>query len=131
MIRAKIIEIRNENFLSAIRKIANSSSYKNLKATFECGKLVKKVELSLKNADELVKESIEKNVVKDENGNPVIENNQYNILPEKISTFDQEHKEMQETCEIEIDFLPIDLEILEGVNLTPIELNAISFLIKG
>jgi len=131
MIKVTLAKLRNELFLSAIRKIANCSNFKTLRATYETSKVVKKLDEAMRQSDILVKESIEKNVVKDENGKPIIENNHYNILPEKIATFDQEQKEMLETCEVEIECEPINLDLLDGVALTVNEILAIDFLIKA
>lgn len=100
----------------------------SIKPAYWFGKLGKKLHKEFTEFEENRVKLAKKHALKDENGQPVIENNKYKFAD--IESFNAEFKELAET-EIEIDFNPVSLEQLGDVKISPIVMMGLEKFIEG
>ena len=88
-----------------------------IKPAYWLGKLAKKIQKEFAELEENRMKLVQKYARKGENGQPLVENNKFLFADQ--GSFDLQYKELIET-DIEIDFIPIALDKLGDVKLSPI-----------
>lgn len=99
------------------------------KTAYKIAKLVKKMEEEYALFNESRLKLLNKYAVKDEGGQPVVENGNYKVLPESIANFNQEIAELLD-AEVSFDLEPISLEEIGDIEFTPAEMLMIDSFIK-
>lgn len=107
----------------ALRKISQASL--SAKAAFQIAKLLTIIDVELKNLDEIRYALFEKYSQHDESGKiQVDENNNIIVSKDNVEAFTKEFSELMAT-EVSFNFGSIDVELINGVNLTPTEAGSI------
>ncbi|MCI9293216.1 MAG: hypothetical protein HFF01_03190 [Erysipelotrichaceae bacterium] len=123
----KLIELINA--MEVISKLYNCKKL-NAVTAYRIGKNVKLIQAELDAYNESRKKLIEQYSDKDEHGNAIIKNDQYQFSKENqdkfISNMNEVHQE-----EIQTEFKKIKLDQLDKVELSPMELESIHFLIEA
>ena len=102
-----------------------SQSTLPIKTTYKLLKLSKFVQSEMDNYQKILDTIIEKYADKDENGDVIrLENGNFQIAEEAV---DKANKELQDlvSVEIEIPDIKFDLNELESIELTPVELDVL------
>lgn len=123
------IEMRDMlNSMEVLQKLSNKSL--KTKVAFQLARIIREVNKEY----ELFQNSREKLIVKyaeqDENGQPKVnEQNNYQIIPNKINEFNKEIQELLDS-HIEINAEPIYIDDIEDLNFTPTEMMMLMSFIK-
>lgn len=108
MIKTTLQEvITAEQFLAAL-----SNEKLRSKAAYQVARLIHDIRIELELFQERRIALIEKYADHDDNGEPIVENNQYKISKESSELLDKEYKELVET-EITLNANKIQLELLD------------------
>ena len=118
MIKLSLAEVKVSE--EAIKKILNSPL--DVKTAYFLGKTVKKFNEELQNIEAIRVKLVEQYGEVGENGSKQVQ-------PDKFRDFYKDYNEALK-IEVEFDIGKISLDKLESIKLTPIEINAISFLIE-
>jgi len=114
MIEVKLLTIINS--IDVLKELSDSPI--KGRTAYHVAKLLKKVEEELSLFNEGRTKLINTYSEKDENDNPIIENNSYKILPTKVNEFNEEIASLLNTV-VSIDAEPIPLEDLENIEIAP------------
>ena len=125
MIQAKLVDVIGST--EVIKKLLDSPI--KGRTAYKIAKLIKRLDEELALFNESRGKLLNKYAVKDENGQPIIENNGFKIALEHVEDFNRESAELLNTS-ITIDSEPIILEEIENVEFTPNEMLAIEPFIK-
>ncbi|MEW8993118.1 hypothetical protein [Clostridium sp.] len=113
--------------------VLGAISQKNLpiKVSYAIAKNIAKIESELKVYNKEKQKLIDKYSVKDEEGKPLIEDNNIRIAPEYIEDWNRDIKELLE-IENEVDIHKFHISELENSNctMTPAELMLIDYMIE-
>jgi hypothetical protein len=127
--RRKAMKLSNEKILADIAKLREiSKKVLPIKASYAIAKNMKKIEDELEIYYKEREKLIDKYAEKDENGNVKIDETGFIVFRDKES-WDREIKELLAIeNDIEIHKFPID--VLEGYNMSPVELMLIEYMIE-
>lgn len=122
----KLKEIVNAN--DTLTKLANATGLSSVVA-YRIMKNIKllseELELFEKNRMNIIK----KYCAKDDGGKPLLKENNYTIPNESLQEFNEQINELLEETAT-IDFKTLNIEKLDSLGLTPLELGTIEFLIE-
>lgn len=123
------MKLSNEKILADIAKLREiSKKVLPIKASYAIAKNMKKIEDELEIYYKEREKLIDKYAEKDENGNVKIDETGFIVFRDKES-WDREIKELLAIeNDIEIHKFPID--VLEGYNMSPVELMLIEYMIE-
>lgn len=124
-------DLKALDLIAALKKLANYGGFKSIRVTKDIGKIVSKWDREQKEAQELFVKLLKKFAELDEKGNvkPNLEANAPFIIPEEKADEFQKQMDEFDLIEFQIVASPIPLVMLEGVGLTPIDLEALTKLI--
>lgn len=107
----------------ALRKISRSSL--SAKPAFQVAKILTVIDTELKNLDKVRYELFEKYSERDEDGKIKMDDSE-NIMvaKDKVEDFTKEFNELMAT-EVSLNILPLDLDLLLKIELTPTEAGSI------
>lgn len=117
MIQVKLIDVIGST--EVIKKLLDSPI--KGRTAYKIAKLIKRLDEELALFNESRGKLLNKYAVKDENGQPIIENNGFKIALEHVEDFNRESAELLNTS-ITIDAEPIVLAEIENVEFTPNEM---------
>lgn len=125
MIEVKLSTIVNG--IEVLQKIANSPI--KGRTAYKVAKLLKKLEEEFAIFNDSRKKMIELYTIKDENGEPIIEDGNYKIEPAQVKEFNEEVSSLLNTM-ITIDSSRIPLDELSEIEFTPSEIMLIEDFIE-
>ena len=126
MIKAKISDIINsQNVLKEL-----SEKPVRVRTSFAIARIIRQVENEMQTFEKARAELINRYGVKDENGNPKIENGQIPIVLELVDKYNSEVKELLDTY-INLEVEPLKIEDLDEIQLTPAQAYAIECFIEN
>lgn len=124
--------IQDRNFVAGLGKLANFGGFKDQKLAYNVAKLIRKWEVEVLTAQELYIKLVKQFAVVDENGNLKTPEGgapgSFEIPDGKDEAFKTARADF-EKVELEIPVHKIRLEQLEGVGITPLEMNAMDALL--
>lgn len=108
--------------IEVMQKLANSQV--KGRTAYTISKIIKKIEEEVNLFYDTRMKLVNQYGIKDENGELVIENNNYKINPDTLGEFNKEVTNLLET-KITVEVNPINIDELESVELTPVQMIAI------
>lgn len=111
------------NFRSGLTKIAGHNDYKSFKTTYNIARIVKKVDQESALYNDLRVKIVQKYGTENEGKGT------YTIPSENKEGFEREIKELHET-EFDIERYKLETSEIEGVKLTPVEIQALEPMIN-
>ena len=125
MIETKLSTIVNS--IEIMQRLANSPV--KGRTAYNIGKIIKKIEQEVNLFYDTRTKIVNKYGVKDENGELIIENDNYKINPDLIEEFNLEVNNLLETVVV-INVNPIKLEELAEIEITPAQMILIEDFIQ-
>lgn len=114
-----MIEVKIQDIVNSVAPMRALSESKIKGATaYKVGKLLKRLEEEFGYFNDARMGLINQYAVKDEEGNPIVEDGNYQINKEFINEFNEETNKLLQT-EVSIDVAPIFVDDLSEVEITP------------
>lgn len=114
-----MIEVKIQDIVNSVVPMRTLSESKIKGATaYKVGKLLKRLEEEFGYFNDARMGLINQYAVKDEEGNPIVEDGNYQINKEFINEFNEETNKLLQT-EVSIDVAPIFVDDLSEVEITP------------
>lgn len=126
------MKLSNEKILNDAAKLSEiSQKMLPVKASYAIAKNIAKLDVELKIYNAERNKLIEKYSQKDEQGKPiVVENNQVKLQEECLEDWSRDIKELLE-IENDIDIQKFSINVLKDRDMTPAELVLIDYMIEG
>lgn len=120
MIRLTMEQLMNS--VDVIQKLINLPTPLSAKISYQIIRIAREVETEYNLFQKSRTELIQKYVEKDENGEPILNNDRYQITPNKQKDFAKEYNDiMSSTIELNVEPLILSESTMEELKLTPLE----------